>query len=364
VTPEQVAAAAVPLGRADANAPLKADTGSPLRWLFRERDLYLVLIVRALFVGLQLLRVFRARELSLALIVLALFVGLQLRTGDFLTARNMASLLTDAALLTVCALATTAVLLAEGLDISLGALMALSAAVAGRMWADGSPLPVVLAVAMLVGAAGGALNALLSTLGRVHPIVITLGTLSLYRGLTHWRLQKNLLLSNDVRAGFLSEWLGLPVLAWVGIAVLVLFVVLLRWSAWGRSLYAVGSNPVVARRAGLERWRVWLTAFTVQGMLLGLAGVLYLANSGELQSTGHEDKTLAAIAASVVGGVAITGGRGSAFGVALGALFLVSLGPACTLLHIPARWQQALVGAVMVVAVTADTLWRGRAHRA
>jgi rhamnose transport system permease protein len=238
--------------------------------------------------------------------------------------------------------------------------MALSGAVAGKLWAEGAPLPLVLLTALGVGAAGGAINAALSLLGRVHPIVVTLGTMSVYRGLALWWLGENVLIGGDERGWALVRILGLPLVAWLGLAALVLAWLALNHTVWGREAYALGSNPRAAHRVSIERGPVWLRMFALQGALVGLAGLLYLARSGGLQPTSYEEKTLESIAAAVVGGVAITGGRGSVWGVALGCLFLVSLHPACTALKLDPTWRQALVGSVMVVAVLIDSLWRGR----
>jgi rhamnose transport system permease protein len=204
-------------------------------------------------------------------------------------------------------------------------------------------------------------NAALALAGRVHPIVVTLGMMSVYRGLTLWWLREDVQVGNEQRDWIVAEALGVPLIAWLGLGLLALAWVLLNRTVAGRQLYAQGSNPAAALRVSIVRWRVWVLAFAVQGALAGLAGVLYLARSGSLQTTSYEDKTLEAIAAAVLGGVAITGGRGSVWGVALGCLFLVSLGPACTFLHVSAYWRQTLVGSVMVAAVLIDTLWRGRA---
>jgi len=303
------------------------------------------------------------REAALVLILALLFGYLEWQTGRFLTVDQLLGIATDTALLGFCAVGATLVILAGGIDISLGALMALSAAVAGRLWEKDVPLPLVAAAALAVGGLGGACNAALALAGRVHPIVITLGTMSLYRGLTLWYLQGEIeqgeiQIPGPARNWLLTDVAGVPLLAWMGLALVVLSGVFLNGTVPGRTLYALGSNPAAAHRVGIHRSRVWLMAFTVQGLLIGLAGLLSLARSGNLQVTSFEDKTLEAIAAAVVGGVAITGGRGSILGVALGCLFLVSLRPACVFLEVSPYWRLTLVGGVMVVAVSVDALWR------
>jgi rhamnose transport system permease protein len=238
--------------------------------------------------------------------------------------------------------------------------MALSAGVAGRLWEQGQPLPLVGMVALTVGACGGAFNAGVSLIGRVHPIVVTLGTMSLFRGLTLWWIDQDVQVPGTARHWLVAQFFGLPVSAWAGLALVFVVWLFLGWTVWGREVYAIGSNPAAARRVGIHRTRVWLRAFTLQGMLAGLAGLLYLARSGNVQSTSYEDKTLEAIAAAVLGGVAVTGGRGNVWGVALGCVFLVLLAPACILLKISTNWQRTLVGSVLVAAVLLDALWRGR----
>jgi ABC-type sugar transport system ATPase subunit/ribose/xylose/arabinose/galactoside ABC-type transport system permease subunit len=300
------------------------------------------------------------RKSGLALFVAAFLLAMQAATGVFLEPDSLRGLATETALLGFCALGAMLVLVAGGLDISLGALMALSAGVAGRLWEQGWPLAVVLPVALGVGAAGGAVNAGLSLAGRVHPIVVTLGTLSVYRGLTLWWLGGDVQIPSAGRAWATDSLLGWPVVAWLGLAVFAAAWLVLGWTVPGRELYALGSNPAAARRVGVSRARVWLAAFSAQGALVGLAGLLSLAQSGALQPTSYDDRTLAAIAAAVVGGTAVTGGRGSVWGVALGCLFLVALEPACTFLGVRAQWQQGLVGAVLLAAVLLDALARGR----
>jgi len=300
----------------------------------------------------------------LALLVVLLVVVLQvggtaLGKGDFLAPANLAGVATETALLGLCALGAAVVLLAGGLDISLGAIMVLSGAVAGQLWREGYPLPVVFATAVGCGTLAGLLNATLTLLGRVHPIVVTLGTMSLYRGVAVWWLhEQDVLIPGAERAVFTEPMLGLPLVVWLTAAVAVGLAWFLARTLPGRHLVAVGSNPAAARRVGLSRARSWLLAFGLQGALLGLAALCYLGRSGQLQQVGHEDRTLEAIAAAVVGGVAVTGGRGRVVGVLLGCLFLLLLSPLCQTFNVPTTWRQTLVGLVLLTAVLADALRR------
>jgi ABC-type sugar transport system ATPase subunit/ribose/xylose/arabinose/galactoside ABC-type transport system permease subunit len=303
------------------------------------------------------------RELSLLAILVLLFAFLQWWTGRFLQAQSLQDLALETALLSYCAMGATLVILSGGIDISLGSLMALSAGVAGSLWEQGQSLPLVVGVAMLVGMAGGVLNAALSLVGRVHPIVVTLGTWSLFRGLTVWWLKEDLRIPLRSREWFVAPALGLPLGVWLGAVFLIATWLLLSHTVTGREFYALGSNPAAAHRVGIDRRRVWLKAFGLQGLLAGLAGFLYMARSGGLERTSFEDKTLEAIAAAVVGGVAITGGRGTLAGVVLGCLFLVTLPRGGIFLHIPPHWHRTLVGGVMVAAVTIDALWRRKGAR-
>jgi len=300
------------------------------------------------------------RESALLVLIGMVMFSLEWRTGRFFTASNIGDLATDTVLLGCVAAGTALVTLARGIDISLGALMALSAAVAGKLWQKELPLPAVAAVAVLVGTVGGAINAGLTLLGRVHPIVVTLGTMSVFRGLTLWWMRENITIAGSARNSLFGEGAVLPPIVWIGVGCFILLGVMLERTLFGRSLFAVGGNPAAARRVGISPARVWLKAYSSQGALAGLAGILYLARSGGLQPTSYEEKTLEAISAAVVGGVAITGGRGSIFGVLLGCWLLVLLTAACQFLHISTDWQRAVVGAVLVVAVAADALWRRR----
>src|SRR5207253_543097 len=163
---------------------------------------------------------------------------------------NLHRIAADTALLSFSAIAAMLVLLVGGLDISLGALMALSAGAAGKLWQAGRPLYEVILMAVAVGTAGGALNALLSLLGRVHPIVVTLGTMSVYRGLTLWWLQGEVHINAAERAWLFADTAGVPLVVWLALALAVLVALWLTFTPTGRAFYAEGSNPAAAHRVG------------------------------------------------------------------------------------------------------------------
>ncbi len=298
------------------------------------------------------------REAGLLLVLLVLIGILQFRTGRFVTAATLGNLFSDSILLGFVAWGAALVIIAGGIDISLGSLMAISAAIAGTWWQRGGPWPAVFALAILIGAAGGLTNALLAYGGRIHPIVVTLGTMSVYRGLTRWWLPQDIHIPGSARGVLFGEAEAVPPLIWLGLGSWLILTWVLSHTLFGRSLFAVGSRPETARRLGLRPARIALAAYTIQGALAGLAGILFLARSGSLQPTSYDDKTLQAISAVVVGGVAITGGRGSLVGVMLGCVLLILLTMACQYLQLSTDWQQAVTGAVLVIAVLSDRAFR------
>jgi rhamnose transport system permease protein len=223
------------------------------------------------------------------------------------------------------------------------------------------PWAAVLA-ALAVGTTAGGMNAVLSLAGRVHPIVITLGTLSLYRGLTLLLIGARAIYSEDVPDAFRDPWravlLGLPAPVWMAAGIIVLAWLMLGQTVAGRSALALGSNPVVAQRAGIQRWRVWIVVFALQGLLAALAGMQSLAATANLQATDFEEMTLEAISVAVIGGVAITGGRAPLWGVVAAAVLFRLLAKGWVLLHIDSYWQHAIVGGMLLLAILADRLWR------
>lgn len=300
------------------------------------------------------------RETGLLLATVILAALLAWRTETFWQVATLQDILTNAALLALCGLAAGLVLLAGSLDISYGALMAVGGATAGYLMQNGHSPLVAISACLLTSTFAGALNAGLSLAGGVHPIVITLGTLSIYRGLTLLLIGDRAI--HDIPASFRDPLLatpgGVPMVVLLVAALVFVAWLLLRWTVPGRKLLALGSNAHAARRTGIHQTRVWLVVFAVQGFLAGLAALFSLGLAGHMQATDFEEKTLDAIGVAVVGGIAISGGRGSVWGICSAALLFRVLEKGWVLLGVSSFWQRTIVGGLLLLAILGDRLLR------
>ena len=303
-------------------------------------------------------------EIALLITVLALGAWLAMASEGL----HLVSLLTSAALWSILGLAAASVIVAGGIDISIGSLLALAATSAALVLKLPIPsalsIPLAIVTGMLVGTAGGALNAAVSLWGRVHPIVVTLGTMTIYRGLVILLLGGKPMtglppefgrMAIDPRTGFR----GAIVLAVVVIATVYVW---LAHTRSGRHLYALGAGPTAARLAGISRTHVWFTAFGVGGLLTGVAGVLQLSMSQQMQARLGAGWELSAIAIAVIGGFAITGGRGTVWGVVLAALLLRMTNSALVRWEVQPEQFDLLIGALILGTVLLDLIWRRRAN--
>jgi ABC-type sugar transport system ATPase subunit/ribose/xylose/arabinose/galactoside ABC-type transport system permease subunit len=303
-------------------------------------------------------------EAALAAAILLIVALLGLTSDAFFTADNLLGLLAAASVWTILSLGAASTILAGGIDISLGSLLALAAGVGGIVlklpYAPAATIPVAFVVALAVGASGGLANASLSLWGRVHPIVITLGTMTIYRGLLISLTGGDTI--TDLPSAFVgwsnARILGVNGSALVGGATALLVYLWLSHLRSGRHVMAEGASPTAARLVGISRARTWLCAFGVGGALAALAGLLELSQTGSLQSVTGTGYELQAIAAAVIGGVSISGGRGSVGGVCLGALLLSLIRNALVLWQISGNHYALVTGALLLAAVLADLAWR------
>jgi len=296
-------------------------------------------------------------------IVLALLVLVAVTTAvnpRFLGAQGVRDLLLGASVTVLLAVGLTLVVITRGIDLSVGSTLGLSAFVTGSVLeaAPALGVPGGMVVGLLVGAACGGVNALVIAVGGVPPLVATLGTLYVFRGIVYFVAGGSRISASDLPSGFLAfgtaRLLGVPILFLVALVVLAVAAVHLGQNRSGRDLYAIGSNPEAARLAGVATTRRLVGAYVACGALAGLGGVLYAARFGTVDASAGSGLELQVVAAVVVGGVAIFGGSGSVVGAALGALLLTVIGYSLPVLGIDQFWSQAIVGALILAAIGLD----------
>jgi rhamnose transport system permease protein len=297
------------------------------------------------------------RDLAFASLTLALFVAVTISFPSFASPRNLAGLLDDTAILIMLALGQMLVILVRGVDLSIAANLALCgmiAAVFDRAF-PGAGIAPVLVLTLVSGAVLGAFNGLLVWKLRLPPIVVTLGTMSIYRGAIYLLSKGAWVNENEMTRGFLAfpriEFLGLTLLSWLALVIAAIFVMALRRSRVARDLYAAGGNPEAANYSGIDAGRMQFIAYTICGAIAGICGYLWVARFAVAYTDIALGFELSVIAACLIGGVAIAGGVGSAIGVVLGCVFIGIIRSSLPLVGISAFWQMFINGVVILVAV-------------
>jgi ribose/xylose/arabinose/galactoside ABC-type transport system permease subunit len=307
------------------------------------------------------LRRWMVRPEAPALLFLAVLGAAFTLTSDkFLSATNLESILISVAVLGTIALAVNQVILCGEIDISTGSMMGLCAVAAGAVAVSYGGLILPLLAGVGVGALAGAVNGFLVTVGRIPSIIVTLGMLYALRGVI-------LLVTGGTWITGIPESarvLGTGSTFGIGYPVILLFVLFLimelvsRHSTWGRNVFAVGGNRRAARFAGLPIDRVRFLAFVLVGVFVGVASVVYLGRAGSVQTNTGTGLELQAVAAVVIGGTSISGGRGSSLAALTGAVLIGVILNGLVLLGVPGIWQQAVLGALILLAVATDVLRR------
>jgi rhamnose transport system permease protein len=306
--------------------------------------------------------VFRVRELGIVVALALLIAVTAVIEPRFIEADSLRNLALNASIFAILATGQTLVIITRNVDLSVGSVLGLAAFMAGDLLSShpGLPIPLVLLLGALLGAACGGLNGVLVTFGQVPALVVTLGTLYAFRGLAFLWTSGRQVNAETLPDSFLNlgtgSILGVPTLALLALVVVLIVGQALRDFRAGRELYAIGSNPEGARLAGVRSDRRVLSAFVLSGALAGLAGVLFTARFGTVDATAGNGYELTVIAAAVVGGVAIFGGIGSVYGAALGALLLGTITSSLIVLKVEAFWQQAAIGALLLLAIAFDRL--------
>jgi rhamnose transport system permease protein len=323
----------------------------------------------------RLIRRFRPeqiRELVLVLLIILVIIFFGTQIDNYFNPRFFNRVSTSVAIIAVVAVGQTLVVLTRNIDLSVGSIVGFTAYFVGQQLADNNDIAPFAAVLMAVGlgAALGAFNGVLVAYGRVPAIIVTLGTLALYRTmLVEYSDAQTVLTAN------LPQWLldlpraniysvgGLDLRLLVGgmLVVVLIFQLVLSYLRYGRRLYAIGSNPEAARVAGFPSQRIVFIAFVLCGALAGLAGFMFLARFGNITVVAGLGIELASVAAVVVGGVNIFGGSGTVIGALLGAILIDVLeNSLIRWLEISEFWRDALLGLLILLAVATDAVIMNR----
>ena len=311
-----------------------------------------------------------SREASLMLVMVLLIAVIQWRSGGvFLSKTVIGQLTQNYAYTMVLSLGMLLILLIGGIDISIGATLALSGMSTSLLMRDGiitNPL-IAFLFSIAVGIACGLVIGVIVSKGKVIPIIATLGMQYIYRGLTYLVSKTQWVPSDKMLPGYKSfaqgSFLGLNNLFWIVIILFIVMLVFLRWTNLGRQIYEVGSNPEAATISGIQIDRVKIIVYSINGAIAGLAGAMYTSMYATAQGNMANGAEMDVIAACVVGGVSLNGGQGSAFGVLLGAITIAIISKSLSLVGIDAFWQQALKGAIIAVAVLTNVIVQRNATR-
>ncbi|NQX11702.1 ABC transporter permease [Microbacteriaceae bacterium VKM Ac-2855] len=312
----------------------------------------------------------RARETGILLALIIVIIATTAKNPTFLFSPDgWRDLLLTPAILILIAVGQSIVIITRSVDLSVGSILGLTAYLTGRLFLDvpGIPIIAVFVAGIVFGGLLGLINGALVAFAKVPALVITLGTLYAYRGINVAWTGSDRINASDMPKDFLAlgtgQFLSIPYLTIIALVVLVAAGWYLRNIRAGREFYAIGSDPDAARLYGLPVTRRILVAFVISGALTGLAGVLYAARYGTVNSQAGSGYELDAVGAAVIGGVAIFGGSGTVWGAAIGAVLLLTINRALPILGVPDFWQRAVVGVLIIGAIVLDRVLSLRQSR-
>lgn len=290
------------------------------------------------------------------LTLIVLFVALSIASPNFLTSTNLSSVVRQTAVINIMALGMTLIIISGGIDLSVGATLAMGGLFGTMVMAKGYPIAAGVTIGISMGMVCGLINGLLITRLKINPFIVTLGTLGIFRGTA-------LMVSNGLPVheippaySFLGDGvvLGVPFVLWVLLVCAVMMHVTLEHTKLGRYAFAIGSNPDAAFYAGIPVSFHLTAVYGIAGMLTGLSGMIEASRLMTGQPTAGQGYELQAIAAVVIGGGSLRGGEGSVVGTLIGAFIMGLLSNGSDLLGISPYLQQAIIGAVIILAVTID----------
>ena len=318
---------------------------------------------------MKLKKLTSSREFLLFLIVIAMFAIVSIINPVFFSFSAITDMLKNNAVTLIMALGMLGVMLVGGIDISITSTLALSGMAIGMLLKYGHISSTLLAflITMCIGTACGALVGLVISRAGVPPIIASMGFMYIYRAMGYLISNGGEWASAAALGSFKNfgtdKLLGLSKVIWVILLCYVIFFIVMKWTRIGRQVYAVGSNPEAAEVSGIKVKNIKLMVHTVMGLLAGLCGAIQVAVYASAMPNMAQGGEMDVIAACVIGGVSMSGGRGSVIGALLGALIMAMIPKALPLLHIDALWQNMIKGVMILVVVVINVVLQRVANR-
>lgn len=308
--------------------------------------------------------VFQRREFTVLGLIVVLAVIFSFTTERFLSVSNITNLLVQLAGTAISAIGMTMIIITGGIDVSVGSMLGMSSVVAGKLLMGNAPVLLVVLSAMGIGLLLGLLNGSLVAYGKIPPIIVTLGMLNIIRSLLFQLLGGRWIsgIPPAIRVIGLGKWLGIPISMWMAVVLILFFTYFLRSRPLGRAIYALGNNPEAARVSGVNLSLTTLFVYTLTGVLVGFAGLIYVARTGIVQTNTGVGFELEVIAAVVLGGTSILGGKGTVIGSLLGAFLVGIIKNGMVLLNVPALSEGLVIGTLILLSVVIDVI-RSRGER-
>jgi ribose/xylose/arabinose/galactoside ABC-type transport system permease subunit len=301
------------------------------------------------------------QELVILGALIVLFVGVGLYNPRFLSATNLTSVFVGNAFIAIAAIGMSMVIISGNIDVSVGSLIGVLGTIAGLLAVNGYPIIVCWLLPILIGIIINAMVGVLVAYARIPSIVVTLGMLSILKG-GLISATGGAWITNLPRGFMLAQFrlFGLPSSVYFMVILTIAAALWMRYSTFGRTIYAIGGNPEAARVTGIRIERSVVAVFAIHGMFAGIAAILFATQLQVIQSTVPPNLELTVITASVVGGVSILGGTGTVIGSTLAAILFAAIGSSLVFLNVSAYWLRAVQGLMILATVLADMARRRR----
>ena len=298
-------------------------------------------------------------ELTTVIALIILMAVITIINSNFLTANNLLNLLLQVTSNALIAFGMTFVILTGGIDLSVGSILALSSALTAGLLGSGIPVTLAIFISLILGCILGMMNGLLISYGKLAPFIVTLATMTIFRGATLVYTNGNPI-TKGLSDTFLFQFLGQGYIVGIPFPVIIMFIVfivlyvLLHKTAFGKSVYAIGGNEKAAYISGVKLNKVKIIIYSISGIMASISGLIITSRLSSAQPTAGASYEMDAIAAVVLGGTSLSGGKGRILGTLIGALIIGVLNNGLNIIGVSAFWQQVVKGVVILIAVLID----------